>query len=47
MTTVSELVSMGYDFDTVLEHASAGNEFDSQEEYINRKPKWFSRIIKG
>mgnify|MGYP004232173317 CR=1 FL=1 len=39
MTTVSELVSMGYDFDTVLEHASAGNEFDSQEEYINRKPE--------
>lgn len=39
MMTVSELVSMGYDYETVLEHAGTGNEFDTQEEYRGRKPE--------
>jgi len=38
MATVSELVAMGYDFDTVMEHAGEDFQFDTNSEYYTRNP---------
>jgi uncharacterized small protein (DUF1192 family) len=38
MATVSELVALGYDFDTVMEHAGEDFQFDTNSEYYNRNP---------
>ena len=34
--TVGELVSMGYDYETVLQYAGTGEELDQEEEKLNR-----------
>ena len=36
--TVSELVSMGYDFDTMLDLAGDADEFDTNMEFLSRHP---------
>lgn len=38
MKTVSDLVSMGYDYDEMVEASGNGNDFDNNQEYTARNP---------